>query len=95
MKLFNKTGVLPIESNAQNLVYDAARLERTEQKDIEKIFSRIFSSEDGAKALSYLQTITFHRALGAQSSDCELRHLEGQRTMVATILRLVDRGRHG
>jgi len=96
MRLFNKDEEqLPIQAQAENLVYDAAKFERMEQKDIEKIFARLFSGDDGMKALSYLQTITFHRALGSQSSDFELRHLEGQRSMVATILRLIDRGRKG
>jgi hypothetical protein len=39
--------------------------------------------------------ITFHRALAPSSSDTELRYAEGQRAMMATILRLIDRGRKG
>lgn len=82
------------KSEAENLIYthDASRLE---QREMEKIFARMFSTDEGKKALSYLQMITFHRALGPNSSDVELRHLEGQRAMVATILRLIDRGRQG
>lgn len=79
---------------AENLFFkmDASKVE---QREMEKIFARMFSSDEGKKALAYLQMITFCRALGPNSSDTELRHLEGQRAMVATILRLIDRGRQG
>nr|BDD44008.1 hypothetical protein 1 [Alphaproteobacteria bacterium] len=89
MGLLNKD-----KAESENLIYqmDTTRLE---QREMEKIFARMFSSEDGKKALGYLQMITFHRALGPNSSDVELRHLEGQRAMVASILRLIDRGRNG
>lgn len=79
---------------SDNLAYQA-NVNRLEQKEIEKIFARLFLNEDGKKALAYLQMVTFQRALGPNASDIELRHLEGQRAMVATILRLIDRGRHG
>jgi hypothetical protein len=75
------------------MAYRALNVEKIEQRDMEKLFARLFSSDDGRKALAYLQVISFHRALGAASSDAELRYLEGQRAMVGTILRLIDRGR--
>ena len=68
---------------------------RMELQEVEKCFARLFSSEDGHKALSYLQTITFQKALAPTSSDEQLRYAEGQRAMMATILRLIDRGRKG
>ncbi|MFP4313333.1 MAG: hypothetical protein ACLFR0_03305 [Alphaproteobacteria bacterium] len=79
--------------NKNDLVFHA-ELTRLEHKEIERIFARLFSSEEGRKALSYLQMITFHRTLGPDSRDSELRALEGQRALVATILRLIDRGRN-
>lgn len=85
-------------SRKQNLPEDLLHLtgaSRLEQKEIEKIFARLFSGEEGKKALAYLQMLTFHRALGPDSSDTELRYLEGQRALVASILRLIDRGRKG
>jgi len=66
---------------------------RLEQKDMERIFTRLFSSEDGQKVLSYLQVMTFQRAYGPNATDEQLRHAEGQRALMATILRMVDRGR--
>jgi hypothetical protein len=37
--------------------------------------------------------MTFSRAYGHDASDQQLRYAEGQRALVANILRLVDRGR--
>lgn len=64
-----------------------------EQRDIEKTFARLFSSDDGKKVLAHLQVMTFHRALGPGSTDAELRYTEGQRAFMATIMRLIDKGR--
>lgn len=65
-----------------------------ELREIEKCFARLFSTDDGKRALAYLQAITFQRALSPASSDQQLRYAEGQRAMVAAILRLIDRGRN-
>ena len=87
---------LPFEQQLQEVMaYQKMRPQDIEQKYIEQVFARLFSSEDGKRALAYLQMIGFQRALGPQSSDQELRYLEGQRAMVAAILRLIDRGRQG
>ena len=63
------------------------------QRDIERTYSRLFATEDGQKVLSHLQVLTFHRAMGPTTSDEQLRYTEGQRSLVATILRTIDRGR--
>ncbi len=65
-----------------------------EQRDIEKSFARLFATDDGQKVLSHLQVMTFQRALGPTTTDEQLRYTEGQRSLVATILRLIDRGRN-
>ena len=67
---------------------------KLEQKDMERVFTRLFSTEDGQRALSYLQVMTFQRGYGPNASDEQLRHMEGQRSLVATILRMIDRGRN-
>lgn len=61
--------------------------------DVERCFARLFSTADGQKVLSHLQAVTFQRALGPATTDQQLRHAEGQRALVATILRLIDKGR--
>lgn len=63
------------------------------QQDIEKIFARVFSTEDGRKILAHLQAMTFSRAYGPDAPDQSLRYAEGQRALVANIMRLVYRGR--
>lgn len=76
-----------------DLVYVPPELAKTEVREVEKAFARLFSSDDGRKVLAHLQVMTFQRALGPGTSDEQLRYLEGQRAMVASILRLIDRGR--
>lgn len=96
LNLFCKKETLPMNAVIEEaLVYQGIRLQQTEQKDMERVFARLFSSDDGKKALAYLQVMTFQRALSPNSADAELRYLEGQRAMVGTILRLIDRGRRG
>lgn len=89
--LFNKPNITLAEAE-EGLVY-TSHLARLEQKEIEKIFTRVFSTEDGRKALAWLQVMTFHRAQGGATPDEQIRFTEGQRALVATIMRLVERGR--
>lgn len=70
-----------------------AGIGRHEQRDIEHAFARLFSSEDGKKVLAWLQVMTFHRAGTSQTTEEYLRHMEGQRSLVATILRMIDHGK--
>lgn len=66
---------------------------RLEQKEIERLITRTFSTEDGKKTLAYLQLVTFQRALGGNAPEEQLRYIEGQRALVAMILSLIERGR--
>jgi hypothetical protein len=86
---------IPMTPAEKGLVYSPPEPNKTDQRDIEKSFARVFSSEDGQKVLAHLQVLTFQRAFGPGVSDDHLRYTEGQRAMVATILRLIDRGRNG
>ena len=65
-----------------------------DNRDTERAFARLFTSEDGQRVLGHLQAMTFQRALGPDTSDQQLRYLEGQRALVASILRLFDKGRN-
>lgn len=58
-------------------------------------FARCFAGPDGARVLAALRAMTLDRALGPDASDAALRHLEGQRQLVAAILALTARGRAG
>lgn len=55
-------------------------------------FARCFASDDGLRVLETLRAMTLDRALGPDASDAALRHLEGQRQLVAVILALTARG---
>lgn len=57
------------------------------------VFARCFSSPDGLRVLGFLKAMTLERALGPEANDAALRHLEGQRQLVVTLLALVARGR--
>jgi hypothetical protein len=87
---FNKT--LPFEKIQGDFAV-ADHVSKLEQRDIERCFARLFSTEDGKKVLAWLQVITFQRAQGINSTDDQLRYAEGQRSLMASILRLIDRGR--
>lgn len=63
---------------------------RLERKEIERLFTRLFKTDDGQKALSYLQYITFYRALNSTATQEQLRHQEGERALVSKILKLVN-----
>lgn len=67
---------------------------RLEQQEIERSFARVFSTEEGKKVLAWLQVMTFQRVSGASTPDEQLRYMEGQRSLVASILRMIDRGKH-
>lgn len=84
---------LPITPAEKGLTYALPELGRHEMRDVEKSFARLFSTDDGQRVLAHLQVVTFQRALGPGVADEQLRYIEGQRSMVATILRLIDRGR--
>ena len=93
LKLFkSKNSMSQIE---KGMVYLPPRVGHGETKEMERCFARLFSSDDGQKALAYLQSMTFQRALSHSSSNDQLRYIEGQRALVANILRLIDRGRRG
>ena len=90
---FFKKDELPITAVEKGLIHSPVEPNKMEMRDIEKSFARLFASDDGQKVLAHLQVITFHRALGPGVADDQLRYMEGQRAMIATILRLIDRGR--
>lgn len=91
--LFKSNDELPVTPAEKGLVYAPVEPGATEMRSVERAFARLFSTEDGQKVLAYLQVLTFQRALGPVTPDEQLRYQEGQRALMATILRLIDRGR--
>ncbi|MBP2313380.1 hypothetical protein [Azospirillum soli] len=55
-------------------------------------FGRCFAGADGARVLGVLKAMTLERTLAPDAPEPALRHLEGQRALVALILALVARG---
>ena len=65
------------------------------EERITKSFARCFRTTDGKEVLAFLQKITKHRVLGSDATDAQLRTLEGQRALVLTIERMIERGVNG
>lgn len=91
--MFSKTKDSLSNTQESGFVYVPPSSAQMETREIEKAAARLFASDDGRRVLSYLQTVTFNRALGPAAPDEQLRYMEGQRALVAAILRLIDRGR--
>jgi hypothetical protein len=62
-------------------------------EDLAKCFARCFRGADGERAIAHLKAQTLDIAAGPDIADSRLRHLEGQRFMVRTIINLIERGR--
>jgi hypothetical protein len=65
------------------------------ERELARAFARCFASPEGEAALRHLTDMTLRRALGPDAADAQLRHLEGQRQLVAYVHALIARGRAG
>ncbi len=74
---------------------DAGAMPALPDAELARAFTRSFATPDGAAVFAHLAAITQRRALGPNAADSALRHLEGQRQLVAYIAHLVERGRSG
>ncbi len=61
--------------------------------DIAATYARCFTGDDGQAVLGHLRSLTLDRTLGPGSPDSLLRHMEGQRQLVAQIHALIENGR--
>lgn len=68
---------------------------RLDAQELAPLAARCFRGTDGERLLGYLKDITLNRALAPEVSDSFLRYVEGQRQLVAHLINLVERGRHG
>ena len=66
-----------------------------EEIDLNQAFAALFGEhpDAAARVLAYLRSITLLHVLGPKSTDNELRHMEGQRHIVAIIERRLKLGR--
>jgi hypothetical protein len=74
---------------------EAARADRADRRALTEAAARCFRGRDGETVLAYLRAITLERALGPGAGDALLRHLEGQRQLVAHLFQLIRRGQDG
>ena len=58
-----------------------------------RAFAACLGSVRGKEAIAHLRRVFLERRLPPTASDAELWHLEGQRSVVAHIVALVERGR--
>jgi hypothetical protein len=67
---------------------------RTPEQDrkINEAFAATFNAECAKVVLDYLKSITINRVCGPEGTDTFLRHLEGQRSIVALISTRVEQG---
>jgi len=65
---------------------------RSKEKDgqTSKVIGSVFKTPNGTEMLKYLKSITIEAISGANISDAELRHLEGQRYLVALMVKRIN-----
>ena len=62
--------------------------------DLARCAARLFGSADGLRLLDHLERVFLLRRVPPQASNRELRHIEGQRFVVAHLQSLAARGRN-
>ena len=72
--------------------FEAIDAEKIDDNALMKSFARCFGGRDGVAVVEHLRQSILDRRLGPRASDAELRFLEGQRSVVAHILSMIERG---
>lgn len=65
----------------------------TSELDLCRAFARCFADQDGQRVMAHLARTILDRRLPPSASDAELRHLEGQRCAVASVVAMIERGK--
>lgn len=73
----------------------AARTLTFDRDQSARSFARCFGTHDGERVLAHLRAMTRDRVLGPEASDAALRHIEGQRQLIAFVGSQIVRGRSG
>ncbi len=61
--------------------------------ELTRTYARLFATPDGEKVMTHLQSLTFSQGLGPGAKNALLRHVEGQRQLVAYVMSQIRRGR--
>lgn len=72
---------------------DTARTIDADDNELIRSFARCFKGADGELVLVHLRQTILDRRLGPKASDAELRFLEGQRSVVAHVISMLERSR--
>ena len=76
----------------KHLGVDGFPRNKEEDKIISQNINSLFKTPNGQEVLKYLKSVTIEAVSGSNISDAELRHLEGQRYLVALIVKRINRG---
>lgn len=71
--------------NSTFIGLDGFHRDRNDDARISLDTATLFKTDSGKAVLKYLRSITIEQVNGAGVSDAELRHMEGQRYVVALI----------
>lgn len=77
------------------VMMDPETPDRPSMDDLPTAFARCFSGAEGNQILTALRRLYLERRLAPNAGNAELWHLEGQRSVVAYILIMIERGRAG
>jgi hypothetical protein len=61
--------------------------------ELRRAFLACLSTPDGEAVLAHLRRVFLDRRVAPTAPDAELRHVEGQRSVVAHVLALLERAR--
>ncbi len=74
----------------QHLGVDGYPRSKEEDERISKNLLGLFNTPNGTEVLKYLKSVTIEAVSGPNISDAELRHIEGQRYLVALIVKRIN-----
>ena len=69
---------------------DGYQRPRDQDEKLSQDVLALFSTPLGMSVMQYLKSITVDAVAGANISDAELRHLEGQRYIIALIVKRIN-----
>ena len=74
----------------QHLGVDGYPRPKQKDEEISKVIDSVFKTPNGKEMLQYLRSITIDAVSGPNIPDIELRHLEGQRYLVALLVKRIN-----
>ena len=74
----------------QHLGVDGYPRPKEKDEQISKVIDSVFKTPNGKEMLQYMRSITIDAVSGPNIPDIELRHLEGQRYLVALLVKRIN-----